>query len=294
MSKVQQHFIDEAEARVLPEPQDKPDRQSPAIAWILAHYPGIEEGTEEWEQACRQYETMLEIIRPYLIKASLNNIDDRYAHALAELDDLQPLHAHSQPGIVRRLAYAHCVTVMEAFLLYSACALLNDRLHLTRFHDKKSEFFSRKDVLKGLDDAYPYGVEEEPLSWRGRVVPGQNELEWTTITLADHKFQLYKDVAQTAVVEITFHNLNKVKAYFDALLTIPPDWPLAKDGALQKLINTRQDLVHRNGMTKDNQPITITPTDLVHAVETVRHFITQAYNDLQAEVARFPGAEEGF
>lgn len=63
---------------------------------------------------------------------------------------------------------------------------------------------------------------------------------------------------------------------------------------MQKLINTRQDLVHRNGMTTDNQPITIAPADLVNAVETVRHFITLAYNDLQAEVARYPAPEERF
>lgn len=54
---------------------------------------------------------------------------------------------------------------------------------------------------------------------------GSERMEWTTITLADHKFQLYKDVAQTAVAKLTFHNLNKVKAYFDAMLTTPPDWP---------------------------------------------------------------------
>lgn len=294
MSKVQQYFIDEAEARALCEPQDEPDLQSAATAWILATYPGIEEGTEEWEQAYREYETMFEIIRPYLIKASLNNIDDRYAHAIAELDDLQALQPHSQPGIVRRLAYVHCVTVMEAFLMYTACALLNHPLHLARFHETKSAFL-RKDVVKKWDTAYPSEDEEKQvLSVRGRVVPGQNELEWTTITLADHKFQLYKDVAQMAVAEMTFHNLYRVKAYFGAMLTIPPDWPLAKDEALQKLINTRQDLVHRNGMTKDHQPITIAPTDLVNAVETVRHFITQAYNDLQAEVARCPEPEEGF
>lgn len=294
MSKVQQHYIDETEALAMFDPQEGPDQESPMVEWILATYPGIEEGTEEWEQAEQEYcdwcDFRSAILDQIWFEDSLNDIGDRYAHALAELDNLQPLQAGEHPGIVRRLAYAHCVTVMEAFLMYAACALLNYPALLARFHEKKSAFL-REDIVKSLDAAYRRERDNhEPCIWHGREVPGQNELELTGETLADR--QIYKSRAQAAIGALAFHNLKRVKSYFTAMLTTPPDWPL--DEILEDLITTRQDLVHRNGVTKNKQPITIAPTDLANAVEIVRRLITQAHDDLQAKVARHLKTEEEF
>ncbi|MGP2980352.1 hypothetical protein ACTVLL_24765 [Serratia nevei] len=298
MSKVQQHYIDEAEALAMLDCQDAPEQVSPEVEWILATFPGIQEGTEEWEQAEQDYNDWCEfkvaIIQQVWFEASLNDIGDRYEHALAELDDLQLLQTHSQPGIVRRLAYAHCVTVMEAFLMYAACALLNHPPHQERFHEKKSgdlKGLFKPRQIKLLDNTYLQEQgNDEPCLMRGHEVPGQDGIEQTAVTFAD--LQLYKSRAKAAVGKLTFHNLSNVKTYFTAMLTTPPDWPL--DEALQDLVNTRQDLVHRNGVTKYNQPITIAPTDLANAVEMVRRFITQAHHDLQAEVERYAGSGEHF
>lgn len=294
MSKVQQHFIDEAEAMAMLDGQDVPEQVSPKVEWILATYPGIQEETEEWEQAEHEYcdwcEFKLAILDQIWFEDSLNDIGDRYAHAIAELDNLRPLQADEQPGIVRRLAYAHCVTVMEAFLMYAACALLNYPALLARFHEKKSAFL-RGDIVKSLDAAYRRERDNnEPCIWHGRAVPDQNELEWTGETLADR--QIYKNRAQAAIGALAFHNLKRVKSYFTAMLTTPPDWPL--DGILEDLVTTRQDLVHRNGVTRFNQPITIAPGDVARAVDMVRRVITLAHDDLQAEMARYLKTEEGF
>ncbi|WP_273866246.1 hypothetical protein [Serratia ureilytica] len=294
MSKVQQHYIDEAEAMAMLDCQDAPEQMSPEVEWILATFPGIQEGTEEWEQASQEYAIMMKfelaIINQVLFEASLNDIGSHYEHALAELDDLLPLQTHSQPGIVRRLAYAHCVTVMEAFLMYAACALLSHPPHLARFHEKKSGILKslfKPWQIKEFDAAYLCEKgNDEPFLWRGHQVVGKNELEWIAVTSAD--LQRYSCRAKAAVGALTFHNLHKVTTYFGAMLATPPDWPLEKEGELQKLVDTRQDLVHRNGMTKENQPITISPTELANAVEMVRRFIMLAHDDLQAEVARYP------
>jgi hypothetical protein len=294
MGKMEQHFFDETEAMAMLDCQKGPDQESPEVQWILTNYPGIEEGSEEWGQASLHFTEMMEcelaILDQVWFEASLNDIGDRYAHAIAELDDLLPLQADSQPGIVRRLAYGHCVTVMEAFLMYSACALLNHPPHLVRFHDKKSEFL-RGDVVKVLDAAYlcERGNDELCL-WRGREVPGHNELEWTGVTFAD--LQRYKSRAQAEIGALAFHNIRRIKAYFSAMLTTPPDWPL--DEKLQDLVDTRQDLVHRNGVTKYNQPITIAPHDVAKAVETVRRFITLAYDDFQVEISLYHGDAREF
>ncbi|HCU0429582.1 TPA: hypothetical protein OUE92_001740 [Serratia marcescens] len=296
MAEFDPYYDDESERIDMDDYPDIPDQVSPRIEWIFATYPGVVEGTEEWEQAEQDYddwcEFQLAILEQIWFEASLNDIADRYTHAITELDNLLPLQADYQPGIVRRLAYAHCVTVMEAFLMYGACALLNHAPHLARFHDKKSKFL-RGGVVKKLDIVYRRERDNnEPCLIRAREVPGQDEMELTAVTFAD--LQLYKSKAKAEVGSLTFHNLKKVKDFFDVMLTTSPDWPLAEDGVLKKLIETRQDLVHRNGVTKDNQPITIAPTELANAVETVRSFITLAYNDLQAEMAHYPAPEEGF
>ena len=256
------------------------------ISWILAKHPGVKEGTDEWKQASQEYWELYEVFR-YLsdvasFKASLNNIEDCYEHAIKELDELELLQI-AQPNIVQRMAFVHCVTVLEAFLMYAARALLNHSTHLKRFHANKSKFLQNKRV-KELDEAHRLENEyQDPIYYKYHVVPGQEDLKITEVTFESREY--YKERAQETVSTLTFHNLARIKNYFDSVLSIPPDWPL--DDMLQSLIDTRQDLVHRNGVSKDHQKIAIDSERVGICIKTVRHFIVIANEDFQAEIARY-------
>lgn len=65
--------------------------------------------------------------------ASLNNIQERYQHAKQELKKLDALLDKEQSELVYRMSFVHTVTVMEAYLMYCAVALLEHDWPLCRF-----------------------------------------------------------------------------------------------------------------------------------------------------------------
>lgn len=97
--------------------------------WIAENYPDAEEGTPEWDAAAQEYswfqDWMEEAAEQQYFEASLASIPDRLQDAKAELDELESLMQFNQPGIVERMAYVHCVSVLDSFLMYSARALLS-------------------------------------------------------------------------------------------------------------------------------------------------------------------------
>lgn len=293
MSKTKDHFWDvqalealEMDAFLLNPPM------SPQAQWIRDTYPDIEEDSTAWEAATQAYDVQLAweegVIGQMWFEASLNNIQDRYDHACAELDELQALLDSPQANIVMRLAYVHCVTVMEAFLLYAARALLNHRPHLERFHAKKGEFLRKGPVIKALDTAYEAEKNgNEPALYRYRDVPGQAALACSEATCAS--LGHYKGKAQAVVGSLAFQSTGFIERYFSALLTTRPAWSFTP---LKPLVDTRNDLVHRNGVTKDNRPVHINSGNLSEALATVRHFIHEAAVSLREESALSGGVEE--
>lgn len=235
-----------------------------ANEWIAENYPDAEEGTPEWEMAAQNYSWMMDDLADQAklkwFQDSLNDLDDRYTHAVRELDELKELVTSASSGIVFRMAYAHTVTVMEAFLMYSARALLNDAEHLDRFYSRVAPTFQKKiDQCNAVilrDTQHP--TEEFPLD--------ETVLKCRT--------------AQLFVSQQTFHNLGHLNEYFSRVLKSPYEWPLAP---LKYIIETRQDLVHRNGVSKHDEQISIGSWHLENAISDVRVFIDAVALTLRRE-----------
>lgn len=235
-----------------------------ADEWIAEHYPDAEEGSPEWKMATQNYSWMMDDLAEQAewqwFQDSLNDLDDRYIHAVRELDELKELVTSSDSGIVFRMAYVHTVTVMEAFLMYSARALLNDAEHLDRFYSRIAPFFQKKinqcksEVLSQVQLRTEASIDEADLKRR---------------------------TAQLFVSQQTFHNLDHLQKYFSSVLLLPYDWSFVP---LKYVIETRQDLVHRNGVSKHDERIHIGSRALEHAIRDVREFVDMVALTLRREI----------
>lgn len=238
-------------------------QEEDALEWLNENFPDAEEGTPEWEMATQNYSWMMDDLAEQAewqwFQDSLNDLDDRYIHAVRELDELKELVTSSNSGIVFRMAYVHTVTVMEAFLMYSARALLNDAEHLDRFYSRIAPVFQKK-----INQCMSEVLSQAQLRTEASI----NEAD------------LKRRTAQLFVSQQTFHNLDNLQKYFSSVLLQPYDWPFVP---LRYVIETRQDLVHRNGVSKHDERIHIGSWNLEHAIRDVREFVDMVALTLRRE-----------
>lgn len=234
--------------------------------WIAENYPDAEEGTPEWDAAAQEYswfqDWMEEAAEQQYFEASLASIPDRLQDAKAELDELESLMQFNQPRIVERMAYVHCVSVLDSFLMYSARALLSHPPHLQKFlHEADSLVPNKEDRRKLLASKW---VELEPDK--------------------DTPEKVYTWRAQSLVAKKTFQSHKVIGWYFSRMLTTPHEWPLEE---IKGVIKIRNALVHRNGVTESLEPVYISSGSVQNAICTVRAFITVAAETLLQEDALY-------
>lgn len=229
--------------------------------WLADNYPDVVPNSEEWEQAANLYYWEQEAIADQaqwdhehgLFVASLNNVHQRYLHAKQELKKLYTLLDKEQPELVYRMSFVHAVTVMEAYLMYCARALLEHDWPLTRFRD---EFYMKSDKIK---NPVKHAAREMDLS-------------------------LFRPAAQNFVSRMTFHNVKTIERYFGAVLHIPPVWPVQPLGIIA---DWRNDLVHRNGVDEHDEPRVISAQQLQNALQKVSELIDAADLSMRQEIDLF-------
>ena len=231
------------------------------MAWAAEHYPDVSPDTPAWEQIGNYYsweqeareeqfiEEMLmaryeEDVR---VKTSLESIEDRYHYALSEIAALDDLLKARQPELVWRMGIVHSVSVLDAFLMYCARALLNHDWPLRRFRDN---YF------------LPFARDKE-----SRKTPTGDLL-------------LFRDSARRYVAAKTFQSEKFIQHYFSTVMHYPGAWPLFP---LVQLNELRNDLVHRGGYTKAGSRVDVSSVDLRRAVDVVRAIIETAMASLRLE-----------
>lgn len=230
-------------------------------AWMAEQYPNLEPDSAEWEQAAllHHWEQNARAEQAQwdhehdLFAASLNNVHQRYLHAIQELRKLYTLLDNPQPEIVYRMAFVHAVTIMEAYLMYCARALLEHDLPLRRFFDEYFVPFAK--------------VKNKEKQAARDMGPSQ-----------------FRPAAQHYVASMTFHNVKTIEHYFGAVLHVPPVWPLTP---LNLITQWRNDLVHRNGVDEHDAPLDISPHQLQNALQKVYELIEAADISMQQEIDLF-------
>lgn len=185
--------------------------------------------------------------------ASLNNVHQRYLHASQELKKLHALLDEKQPELVYRMSFVHAVTVMEAYLMYCARALLEEDRPLERYFEEYYLPFAK------------VGKKEKQAA---------REMELTK----------FRPVAKNVVASMTFHNVKTIERYFGTVLHIPPVWPIEPLGIIA---DWRNDLVHRNGVDEHDVPRVISAQQLHSALQKVSDLIEAADHSLRLEVDYF-------
>ena len=229
--------------------------------WLEENYPDIVPGSEEWDQAANLYYWEQEALADQtqwdhehgLFVASLNNVNQRYLHSTQELKNLYALLDKEQPELVYRMSFVHAVTVMEAYLMYCARALLEHDWPLERYFEEYYLPFARADKKE------KQAACEMPLS-------------------------RFRPVARNVVAGMTFHNVKTIERYFGAVLHIPPVWPVQP---LRIIADWRNDLVHRNGVDEHDEPRVISVQQLQNALQRVSDLIEAAHQSLCLEVDYF-------
>ncbi len=229
--------------------------------WLAENYPDVVPDSEEWEHAANLYYWEQEALADQaqwdhehgLFVASLNNVHQRYLHANQELKKLYALLDKEQPELVYRMSFVHAVTVMEAYLMYCARALLEHDWPLKRFRDA---YYMESKRIKNPEK---HAARDMDLS-------------------------LFRPAAQNFVSRMTFHNVETIERYFGAVLHIPPIWPVEP---LSMIADWRNDLVHRNGVDEHDVPRAISAQQLQNALQSVSDLIEAAHQSLRLEVSYF-------
>ncbi|POE07494.1 hypothetical protein BV921_19025 [Pectobacterium odoriferum] len=229
--------------------------------WVAENYPDVIPDSEEWEQAANLYYWEQEAIADQAqwdhehgqFVASLNNVHQRYLHANQELKKLWALLDNPLPELVCRMSFVHAVTVMEAYLMYCARALLEHDWPLDKYLQEYYLPFAKADKKKKL------AARDMPLS-------------------------KFRPVARNVVARMTFHNVKTIERYFGTVLHIPPVWPTEPLGIIA---DWRNDLVHRNGVDKHDVPRVISAQQLQNALQKVSDLIEAADHSLRLEVDYF-------
>lgn len=241
--------------------------------WISINYPEAEEETPEWDAAAQEYswfrDWMEEAAEQQHFEASLNCIPERLQEALDELHELQGLLETEQPNIILRMIYVQMVTVLDSFLMYSARALLNHPPHLQLFLNNADLLIRNRDDRKALLAAK--WIEQEPE--------------------VDTPAQAFIWRAQADVAKMTFQSPKTITRYFSTMLVTPHDW---KAEQLQDVINTRNDLVHRNGITLNHEQVHIWPERVISAIELISEFVETAAATLLQENTYYQTDSDNF
>ncbi|VTM94043.1 Uncharacterised protein [Raoultella planticola] len=157
--------------------------------WLTENYPEVVPDSEEWEQEALADQVQWDHEHGLFV-VSLNNIHQRYRHANQELKKLYALLDTEQPELVYRMSFVHAVTVMEAYLMYCARALLEHDWPLKRFRD---EYYLKSDDKKNKK-----------------------------VSACEMELHMFRPAARNYVSRMTFHNVKTIERYFGVVLHTSP------------------------------------------------------------------------
>lgn len=178
--------------------------------WLEENYPDIVPESEAWEEAANLYYWEQEALADQaqwdhehgLFVVSLNDVHQRHRHARQELQKLHALLDREQPELVYRMSFVHAVTVMEAYLMYCARALLEHDWPLKRFRD---EYYLNSERVK------------------------KNKKQ----SVREMELDMFRPAARNYVSRMTFHNVKPLSAISAPCCILRPSGRLSRWTLLQ-------------------------------------------------------------
>jgi hypothetical protein len=204
--------------------------------------------SEEYGELAEEYYNLQEHLREqfefeedleWLKRNDSSIIHRNYIEELTELEKFvktNPLK--DKPYIGYRMAYAHAVALLEGFLGDTVKSLVNENSIYFTNSRKVAELKSAK---YSLDDLV--ASESNP-----------------------------KNLAIKELSKILYHNIPKAKRIFEIVLDKKLN---IKISDIVKITNIRHDIVHRNGKTKDGDPLYLDQSDVMSMLKDVKKFVDE-------------------
>ena len=152
-----------------------------------------------------------------------------------------------QKEILNRLLYANVVSLMETFFSDAITNLVLNNPALKRKVVEKVPRFTEAKITKS-----------EIYAWFERMD---------------------KEVADYLQNDVTYHNIFTVEKLYKSVLDVR--FPSPDDLVdLRKIIETRHDIVHRNGKTVEGEVIVLNDSDVKFAIKVVNEFVSHVEKQL--------------
>ena len=202
----------------------------------------------------------------YYLDAIRSNVDffatfQSEISKIRALNDMQMQQNDKHLGsTLRKQLYIGVITCLEAYLSDAFInTVLSDEYYLSKFAE---EFKPLKDKKLNLNQLFR-------LSTKIKNKENRSDFDVTS-------FVLFQEIAKEEILKVIYHNIPKVKVMYQKAFDISfPDFV-----DISRAVNTRHDLVHRNGKTKDGREIAIDNTDVTELSDTVEAFVRQIDNEL--------------
>ncbi|MCK6584649.1 MAG: hypothetical protein L6Q49_16260 [Anaerolineales bacterium] len=190
-------------------------------------------------------------LRGYLVESAISNAEyyQTYLDGIKNVQRLLKLEPpmEEQKVILSRLLYANVVSLMETFLSDAITNLVQNDPSLKRRLVEKVPRFSEAKITKS-----------ETFAWFERMD---------------------KEVADYLQSDVTYHNIFTVEKLYKSVLDVK--FPSPEDLAdLRRIIETRHDIVHRNGKTVEGKVIVLSANDVKFAIKTINEFVSHVEKQL--------------
>lgn len=254
MSSIKEHFFDVQNER--------------AEEWIRERLSDdeLDEDSEEWQQLASEYSNyqnhLLELLEEAEWEAELkwlkeNGSSNIHKFFVDELDALKTMAENNldnssimafmlHTNIVVKMSYAYAVTLLESFLGDTLKALITER--------------------------------EDFLHNAIRNVEEISKAKYSLAQLAVTDLSIC-NLALKHATKILFHNIPKVKKVYEQVLDVKLQLDISK---VSKITSLRHDIVHRNGYSKEKEPINLNAQDLYQAIEDIKEFTSALQKQINA------------
>jgi hypothetical protein len=207
-----------------------------------------DEESEEYKDLADEYSNLQDHLRDqfefeedlkWLQKNDSSTIHRLFLEEISELEKLiinNPLK--TKPYIMYRMTYAHSVSLLEAFLGDTVKSLVNDN----------DRFFVNSFKIAELKNA-------------------KYTLEFLATTESNPKVLAIKELSK-----ILYHSMPKVKIIFETVLGNKIKLNMSE---VDKITKIRHDIVHRNGKTKEGNPIYLDQKDISNMFVEIKSFANE-------------------
>jgi len=203
-----------------------------------------DEESEEYQELATEYSNLQDYLSDQAeFEAELDWLQENgssiiHKNFLEELEQLKKIEESApvaRSNLVKKMTYAYAVTLLEAFLGDTVKSMISEN----------ERFFANSRKINELKNA-------------------RFSLEYLSTNEVEAKGLAIKELSN-----IHYHNMPKVKRIFEIILGTRINIDISE---LEKIMKIRHDIVHRNGKSKEGEPIYLSSNEILEMLSCIEKF----------------------